>query len=169
MRRKAPRAINENKVVQEINDETLIYDIGSHRAYCLNTVSSIVWRNCNGQNDTEAIARILTERLRSEVPDEMVWLALDQLEKAELVDSAGQIPAALTSVSRREAIRRVGLASAVALPMVASLVAPPAASAQSCIANNGTCTASSQCCSNCCKNVGGGINECKPGGGACLP
>jgi hypothetical protein len=166
---KAPRAINENKVVQEINDETLIYDTGSHRAYCLNEVSSIVWQNFNGENDSEAISKILTARLRSDVPDEMVWLALDQLEKAELVDSAGQIPAAVASVSRREVIRRIALTSAVALPVVASLVAPPAAAAQSCFPVNTACTASSQCCSNCCGTSGSNRNECKPGTGNCMP
>lgn len=169
MSRKGPMAIVSKKVVQEVNDETLIYDTGSHRAYCLNKVSSIVWQNCDGENDTEAISKILASKLGSDIPDELVWLALDQLENADLVDAAGNVPEAAASLSRREMIRRVGMASAVALPVVASIVAPPAASAQSCIPNDGSCTASSQCCSNCCKNVGGGVNQCKPGGGACLP
>lgn len=166
MSRKGPKAIVNKKVVQEVNDETLIYDTGSHRAYCLNNVSSIVWQNCDGENDAEAISKILASKLGSDIPDELVWLALDQLENVDLIDAAGNMPEATASLSRREMIRRVGMASAVALPVVASIVAPPAVAAQSCLPNDASCTASNQCCSNCCRS---GLNQCKPGGGACLP
>lgn len=163
---KGPKAIVANKVVQEVNGETLVYDTRSHRAYCLNEVSSLVWKKCDGKTASAELSKMLSAELNSDVPDELVWLALDQLFEAELVEKGDGSPSEMRSISRREVIRRVGLASAVALPVVASIVAPPAAAAQSCLPTDASCTSSSQCCSNCCRS---GQNLCKPGGGACLP
>lgn len=145
-----------------------MYDTTSHRAYCLNEVSSLVWKKCDGKTASAELPKMLSIQLNSDVPDELVWLALEQLSDAELIERAEESPTEMRSVSRREVIRRIGLASAVALPVVASIVAPPAAAAQSCLPTDASCTASSQCCSNCCRNVSGGA-QCKPGGGGCLP
>jgi hypothetical protein len=67
------------------------------------------------------------------VPEEVVWLALDQLKKENLLENGGEIPTKFSGMSRREVIRKVGLATAIALPVIAGLVAPTAAQAQSII------------------------------------
>jgi len=58
-------------------------------------------------------------------------LALDQLKKENLIENKDEIVADFNGMSRREVIRKVGLASVVALPLISSLVAPMAVSAQS--------------------------------------
>lgn len=157
-----PLGRTRDLVVQELDGEVLIYDLRDHRAFCLNETSSLVWKACDG-------SRSVTE-IGSKVGNEdLVWLALDQLRQERLLDEGVELDERFAGMSRREMIRKIGLGSAIALPIVSSIVAPTAASAQSCIANNGNCAASAQCCSNCCKDVGGGVFECKPGGGACLP
>lgn len=166
-----PIARQEKLVVQTLEDETLIYDLKTNKALCLNQTSGLVWQHCDGKNEVSEIGRILSGQLKSEVSDEMIRLALEQLKKENLLENQGDFSSGFGHLSRREAIRRVGLASVVALPVIASVVVPTTArgAAASCIPNNASCTTSAQCCSNCCKDVGGGINECKPGGGACLP
>lgn len=43
-----PKSRRENIVVQEFDDEVLIYDLERDRAFCLNKTSAVVWRACNG-------------------------------------------------------------------------------------------------------------------------
>jgi hypothetical protein len=56
--------------------------------------------------------------------------------------------------SRREAIRSIGIAGAIALPLVTSLVAPTPARAASCLANGKPCVSNVQCCSGKCGTGG---------------
>lgn len=157
-----PLSRSQDLVVQDLNGELLIYDLRDHRAFCLNETCAIVWKACDGSNTVSEIGARLGG-------DELVWLALDQLREENLLDAPVEPVKAFEGMSRREVIRKIGLGSAVALPIISAIVAPTAASAQSCLPTDASCTASVQCCSNCCKNVGGGIQQCKPGGGACLP
>jgi hypothetical protein len=157
-----PLSRTQDLVVQELNGELLIYDLRDHRAFCLNETCALVWKACDGSKTVADIGAKLGG-------DDIVWLALDQLREEKLLDGAAELKAGFNGMSRREVIRKIGLGSMVALPIISAIVAPTAASAQSCLPTDGSCTLSAQCCSNCCKNVGGGIQQCKPGGGACLP
>jgi hypothetical protein len=80
------------------------------------------------------------------VPEEFVWLALEQLGRDGLLEERVARPEALAGLSRRELIRRVGLAAAVTLPAVASIVAPTPADAASCLPQGAACNESAQCC-----------------------
>lgn len=151
-----PHARQDDLVVQEVQDETLVYDMRSHRAYCLNRVASVVWRHCNGRTSTAEIASRLRSELHVSADTQVVSLALEQLGRAHLFRARVHSAPASTPYSRRELIRKVGLAGGVALllPMVTSIVAPTPASAASCVSSclgkpNGTlCGAcsGSQCC-----------------------
>ena len=132
----------DNVVVQELNGEVLIYDLGENKAFCLNETSALVWQACNGEKNVAEISRELSGKLDSPVNEDLVWLALDQLKKENLIENKDEVVADFGGMSRREVIRKVGFASIVALPLISSLVAPPAISAQSA----GACTG--QACSN---------------------
>jgi hypothetical protein len=134
---------------------------------CLNPSSAFVWKKCDGMRSAGEIARELTTFHNAEVTEEFVDLAISELARFDLLDDNDF--ADNPGISRRQLIKKVGMASMIALPVVVSFVAPTATHAQSCTANNASCTASAQCCSNCCKNVSPSINQCKPGSGACLP
>lgn len=161
-----PKSRREDIVIQEVDGEILIYDLRINKAYCLNRTSALVWQACDGSRTIAEINDFVGRQLKASSNDDVIWLALDQLSRENLL--ADPVPRAF-GVSRREALKRIGVTSAVALPVIASLVAPKAVSAQSCRANDAVCTTSSQCCSNCCKAGGGGVNQCKSGGGNCLP
>jgi hypothetical protein len=161
-----PTARKEDLVIQETGEELLVYDISTNTAKCLNDTSAYIWRSCDGNRSARDIAREMSRNHKTTVTEDYVAFAFSELSAHGLIDS---LDVETGRVSRRDVIKKIGLTSMVALPIVASMVAPSVVHAQSCIANNSTCTASAQCCSMCCKNVGGGVNECKPGGGACLP
>jgi hypothetical protein len=162
-----PVARKANLVVQRLGDELLIYDLTTNKAMCLNGPSAMIWELSNGDRSQNDIAAALECEFREPVSDEYVEFAFDELSSHGLLEEGTAF--AVDKISRRQMIRRIGAASAVAIPVVASLVAPQALHAATCLGTNVSCTVSAQCCSNCCKNVSPGANQCKPGGGACLP
>ena len=161
-----PRARRSDLVVQRSGDETLIYDLIANEAKCLSSSAAFIWDRCDGIRSAAEHAAEFTHETNKSVPEEFILLAFDELSRHGLLleMSAG----AVNGVSRRQMIKKVGLASMAVLPLVASIVAPLSVHAQTCIPNDGSCATSSQCCSNCCKNVSPGANQCKPGSGACL-
>jgi hypothetical protein len=161
-----PVARHEGLVVQEMPDEVLVYDLNTNKAHCLNKSAAAVWKNCDGSNSVSDIAAILKNEFKTPVSDDFVWLAIDQLGKDELLEQKLTAPA--NGLTRREAMRRVALASLVALPVVASLTAPTAAQAASVCNNAGaacTCSVSNQgAFSTSCGALGGTATGCT---GAC--
>jgi hypothetical protein len=83
------------------------------------------------------------------VPEEMVWLALDQLETFKLLAETPDKPQALSGLNRRTLVKRIGFA-AIALPVVLSIAAPPAQAQASKFPNGSCCTNPSDCQSNNC-------------------
>ena len=151
-----PKARAEGVVVRELDEEVLVYDLDTHRAVCLNGAAAAVWRLCDGRRTPDDIRRTLGKTSADAVPEEFVWLALEQLGRDGLLDA--RLPArppALAGLSRREMIRRVGLAAAVALPAVAAIVAPTPAQAASCLPTGAPCNDGAECCSSVCTN-----NQC---------
>jgi Coenzyme PQQ synthesis protein D (PqqD) len=145
-----PCARTEGLVVQTLADEVLVYDLERHKAHCLNHASALIWQHCDGRTSVAEILCILEQEMQTPVPEEVVWLALDQLEKARLL--AGRIhgPEGGARLSRRAVMRRLGWGAAVALPLVTGIVAPTASEAATCLSTGSPCTSSAQCCSGIC-------------------
>jgi hypothetical protein len=120
-----PLARHRDVVVQEFGKEILVYDLRTHRYHSLNETSSVVYRHCDGRTTFAGLKR------RHEFSDDLIHLALDQLREVNLIEIDKQFVSSFNGMSRREAIRRVGLASMIALPFITSLIAPRAADAQS--------------------------------------
>jgi hypothetical protein len=137
-------------------DEVLVYDLKRHKAHCLNQTAAMVWKYCDGQRTVADIAKLMQKDLHTPVDEEAVWFAVDRLGKAHLLEERLSPPAGSSRLSRRDAIRRLGLGAALAVPVVMSIVAPTAVSAASCVAdgqgtNCGGSTTSGACCSMCCR------------------
>ena len=169
---KLPVARTTEIVVQELGKEILIYDLNTHKAYNLNETSSTVYKACDGKTTFDEL------RVKAKFTDDIIFLALDELKKENLLDKDKSYNSPFVGISRREAIRRVGLASMIALPVISSLIAPTAAMAQSgtsqedaatptpvpCVSYMGSCSTSSQCCSdapNCNPTVSSGSFCCR--------
>ena len=146
-KRYLPTARKDELVIRELENETLVYDYRTFKAYCLNQTATLIWKSCNGRNAPGAIARLLEQELQTPVTEELVGLAINQFTKDNLLE-APSLPQPANGLSRREVIRRIGLTTAVALPVVVSLVAPlPAMAASSncfCVAP-GDCLAKTGC------------------------
>jgi hypothetical protein len=155
MRKKTtPRARTEGLLVEELPHEMLIYDTERHKAHCLNPTAALVWKHCDGRTSVQELARLLAKTLGVSVDEDVVWCALNQLEKDHLLEEKIEWPVDVERISRRTLIRRVGMA-VVLLPVITTIVAPTAmASASSCAGPGQACSSAHPCC---------------PGAGICAP
>ncbi len=99
-----PDAREERLIVEEISDETLVYDEDSYRAHYLNPTAAFVWRHCDGQTSIGELAKLLHDEFGIPANEKVVWLALDRLEKANLLRERmkrGDLP----QYSRRQLVR----------------------------------------------------------------
>ncbi len=118
-----PRMRERGLVVQEAADEMLVYDLDTNKAHCLNNSAAAVWRLCDGTRNVEDISRLFNSLGNDKITEDFVWLAIDQLADSNLFEDA-MPQRRFEGLSRRKAIKSLGLATAIALPVVASLVAP---------------------------------------------
>ena len=135
-----PKSRKENLVIQELEGEVLIYDLEKNKAFCLNETSALVWQSCDGSRTIAEISDVVGKQLNSQINEDLVWLALDQLSKESLVEKQTELSHKFKGVSRRDVIRKVALGTMIALPVVTSLVAPLAVHANSACIAGGTCT-----------------------------
>jgi len=152
-----PIARKSGLVIQEMPDEVLVYDLDNNKAHCLNQTAATVWKACDGNTSVSEISRICGDTGN----EDLVWLAIDQLSENNLLEKS--MMADFRGQSRREVIKKIGLASVVAVPIIASLVAPKnALAAQSC-----NCVNNTQC------NSGPNAGHCAAltcnGSGICAP
>lgn len=164
-----PLARRTDIVVQEFGNETLIYDLIANKAFNLNETSTLIWQSSTGKKNITEIADDVSKKFKSSINEEFVWLALEQLRKENLIENEAEIPSLYQGVSRREIIKRVGLASLVALPLVSSLAAPNSLQAASTTCST-TAPGGIQCRCNCASVVQGGtcgggltVDPCNPG------
>ena len=160
LQRTAPLA-QPGLIVRDIDDESVVYDFSNHRAHCLNDLARRVLRRCDGQTDVATIATLLGDELGTPIPEDLVWVALDELGRAKLLATpvVGRV-----DLGRRRALKKLAISFAV--PAVWSLVAPStayAASTVSCIPP-ASCMGSSL--STCCGSSGSLAMSCS-GAGLC--
>jgi len=139
-------------VIDELPEEVLVYDRDRDEAHCLNRTAALVWQHCDGKTAPPEIARRLQLELGagadndSRLREEMVWLAIEQLERIYLLEHSVAVPSQFARLSRRKMIRGLGFAAALAVPVVTSIVAPTAQAANSCRPNGASCDGSIPCC-----------------------
>src|SRR6266705_877177 len=156
-----PKAREKDLVTLQIPGELLVYDLKRHKAFCLNDTAAAIWKSCNGRRDVNELTRLRGGDRKSPVDEKVVWLALNQLEKSNLLREKVSRPAGLPRVSRRDLIR-VGVVAAITLPLVTMIAAPVAAQVGSPITTT-TCNGRLQpnCGGNPCSNGGPGTT-CQP-------
>ena len=166
-----PQARREGLITKELEDEVLIYDCVSHQAHCLNALAGEIWKLCDGRTTASEIAKQLADGSRqmaevqwSVIDDQapllinerLVLFGIEELRRNQLlerIDEPRVLPGQLSvaaGMTRREAVRRIGLGAAIALPVVATIIAPTPAQAGTCKHNNATCSTGADCCSGTC-------------------
>jgi Coenzyme PQQ synthesis protein D (PqqD) len=123
-----PEARGDGLIVRELPDETLVYDLETKEAHCLNPTAAAVWRHCDGETTPSEIGLSLAREFSTPIDEEVVWLALHQLSRRQLLKSPLARP--VRGLSRAEVIRRFAMSgAALAVPVVFSLVVPTASAA----------------------------------------
>src|SRR5260370_11313728 len=147
---------NQNVIVQDVFEEVLVYDLEREIVRRLNRTAAAIWKQCDGSKNVGEITRAVARQFEGRVDEQVVLLTLRRFSKAHLLTGpAPEIPAA-KRVSRRELIKRIGIA---AVPLGSSIGVPTVMPAvASCFPLGHTCSANSQCCSgNCVFVVGMGV------------
>ena len=146
-----PHARTKDLVIRELGDETLIYDLKNDRAHCLNGTAAFIWKSCDGKTTAAKTARDMGKALRVPADTGVVWLALEELERINLLENYKK-PGDGNLVSRRALMLKYAPA-ALALPLIMSISAPTAAQTGSCVCPNCCpgfcCDVSTNTCFNC--------------------
>ncbi len=146
-----PRPRQDELVVEQLPDETLVYDLKRHKAHCLNRTSALVWHRCDGRTTVAEVAALLERELKISADEAVVWMALDRLGRAHLLKERVTLPADRARYSRREVLRTLRRVAGISLllPVIESIVSPlAAAQASNCVTvatceqvlNPGQCT-----------------------------
>jgi hypothetical protein len=151
-----PVARKDEIVSREVEGELLIYDRLRDKAHCLNDSAAAIWKRCDGRSTIAQIAQSIALQSGGSADENFVQLGLDELSERHLLEQARPRTKARPTLSRREAVRRIGLGAAIALPIVITITAPTPAQAGSCRGAGVSCGTGSQCCSGTCS------------GGSCL-
>lgn len=133
-----PKTRFESIVTQELADEILIYDSKIDRAFCLNQTLAEVWKLADGSRTSRQISQAMSKKFSSNVNEDFVLFALEELSRENLLTKEFSATNAEKEISRREIIRRIGLSSMIALPMITAVLAPQSAQAASICPSTGT-------------------------------
>lgn len=157
-------------VIKEVDNEVLIYDLERDKAHCLNPSAAAIWRRCDGKTTPEALAISLGKDTDTRVDEDFIWLGLRDLRRNHLLENDVGWPQEMgvskgIGMPRREAVRRIGIAAAMALPLVISITSPTAVqAAASCSTQCKPCNTGGDCCSGVCSNnapgCSGGTKKC---------
>lgn len=138
-----PAARREKLVVEPLKNEVLIYDLERDQASCLNETAALVWKYADGTSSVSEIADKMSRELGMLVDVRVVWYALDQLGKKNLLQERVSIPLQYSRMTRRDFLTKAGIVgAAVAIPVVIAMAAPTTAMAVTCA---GFCTNDTPC------------------------
>jgi hypothetical protein len=115
-------------LTQHVGSETLLYNEQTHQAFCLNPVAAQVWHLLDGAGTVPQIASAATRALETQVDDDMVLFALAEFRRDGLID-VDEPTGTLPMMDRRHLLQKLGVGTAMMLPVVAAIMAPKAAQA----------------------------------------
>lgn len=159
MSSKYPLARKEKLVVREVADELLVYDLARNKALCLNRIAGAVWKLSDGHKSARQIAEDLSAQFDATIEESAVWHAVDQLGRDHLLEYCIAMPSSVSRMTRRQQLKSLGRAAAIAGPMITALAVPASADdSGSCIPTNKPCTPGQQCCNKnaVCSSTGAG-------------
>lgn len=111
----APQARRDQLLTQQVGDELVIYDEQLDVAHRLNPPAATVWRLADGERTISDLTELLQEEFGGSVDESLVYVALEELQHANLLLSG--LPPEMEPVSRRAMIATL----ATLLPVVASI------------------------------------------------
>src|SRR5258708_7380110 len=97
-----------------------LFDLQQQQAYALNTTSALVWQHCDGQTTPEQLMELLRKNFNVSCAEaeQLTWLALDELGKANLLEAEVTRPHLLSSNLTRRQMLTTFATAGVALAVV---------------------------------------------------
>lgn len=117
-------------IVQDLGDETMVFDSVRGEYHLLNPLAALVFRHVNEGRAPDEIVAIARDHFGSELEAEDVDAALAELRRVHLLDAPDGERPSRPAISRRAAAGRLA-ALALSAPLVTSLLAPDPAMAAS--------------------------------------
>lgn len=79
-----PRVVSE-----AVGDGLGVFDPQQQQPYILNATSALVFQHCNGQTTPHRLMELLRQKFNISIrhAEQLLWLALDELEKAHLLQT----------------------------------------------------------------------------------
>jgi hypothetical protein len=151
-----PLARSRDLIIEEVDNELLLYDQSNDSAHCLSADAARVWRACDGHTTIEALTAEL------DLDAETVTRALAELESHALLE-AGHSGAGLTRRDITTKAAKVGAAAAV-VPLIVS-IRPAVAEGQMTPTIEDCAQYNAESCAGCCQIIG--CCCCCQGGGDC--
>ena len=111
-----------------------VFENHQQQAYALNTTSALVLQHCDGQTTPEQLVELLRQNFNVShaQAEQLTWLTLDELGKANLLEAEVARPRPLSSTLTRRQMLTTFATAGVALavvPMVALVTTPAKAEA----------------------------------------
>jgi hypothetical protein len=121
-----PRARREGLNQRPVGDRLVVYDQVRHQLHFLNRTAVLVWRHCDGQRALADLAELVARELDAPANENLVLLALEQLDEAHLLEESLAPGRSVGGISRRALLHRAtALAAGVLLPTITSLGSSP--------------------------------------------
>lgn len=140
-----PQARTAQLIVQPLDKEVLLFDSVTDKAHVLNETSALVWKLANGKRTVEQITQLAARELHTQPDTDLIWLALTQLSKANLLEQPAFAVPLTAQVTRREFLQKAAMAAAV-IPVVKTISAPGAQQSASCKPVSSSCMSTAECC-----------------------
>jgi hypothetical protein len=157
-----PKAKRREIVVQELPDELMIYDLETDRGFCLNQTARVIFEQCDGESTCRESIEVISGKLGVKIDESILWSTIQKFHQAGLLEPDTTLNS-VPRILRRDLIKSAASLT-IAMPLIASIVAPAAVNAQSivCVPPGGNClvdiiTNTNNCCpgATCTVNVGG--------------
>jgi hypothetical protein len=138
-KRANPNARSDGLLAERVGLETVLYDTETAEAHCLKPVAAAVFAHSDGGRSTAQISQLVSADLGEDITVEAVEDAVAQLHEHGLLKDA--VESDVLTVSRRQMLRRTATVggAAMAVPLIASAVAPiPAFATATCTPSSNT-------------------------------
>src|SRR5262249_6045267 len=114
---------------EPVGDGLGIFDRQRQQSYILNATSALVWQHCDGHTTPQQLMELLRQQFHVPLAqaEQLIWLALDELAKANLLEAAVARPLS-SALTRRQML--TGLATAGMALALVPIVAPVAVQAR---------------------------------------
>lgn len=158
-----PTARSTRLLTEAVGDEVVVYDLDRDAVHLLNPVAASIWRHCDGQTTVANLAAALDDELELPANDDVVLLALSELQKSHLLEETQATSMTPRSFSRRHAVKRLAATAGIGLilPAIESLNPPSAYAAAS--------QAPDPCAKKNCEAIGPDGTSCVTRGSDCGP